>query len=58
MKTRSGTDSRIGSSYISASYCGIITGVNDEVRLSAEELESAFACGSKCRYGNALASRH
>ena len=46
MKTRSGTGGQQNwhnCSYISASYCGIITGQNGVVRLSAEELESAFA---------------
>ena len=46
MKTRSGTGGQQNwhnCSYISASYCGIITGENGMVRLSAEELESAFA---------------
>ena len=46
MKTRSGVGGQQNwhnTSYISASYCGIITGENGLVRLSAEELENAFA---------------
>ena len=46
MKQRSGVGGQRNwhnTSYIGASYCGIITGENGLVRLSAEELENAFA---------------
>ena len=46
MKTRSGTGGQLqwhNCSYISATYCGVITGIDGVVRLSAQELDSAFA---------------
>ncbi|OLP74993.1 hypothetical protein AK812_SmicGene45297, partial [Symbiodinium microadriaticum] len=46
MKSRSGTGGQLqwhNCSYISATYCGIITGEDGVVRLSAEELANAFA---------------
>ena len=46
MKSRSGTGGQLqwhSCSYISATYCGIITGEDGVVRLSAQELANAFA---------------